>query len=53
MDTGGARPLNHSSPSRVTGPTQRTDFFHGLLALATTGGTGSVCHGGGGEGAVS
>ena len=34
MDTGGARPLNHSSPSRVTGPTQRTDFFHGLLALA-------------------
>ena len=32
MDTGGARSLNRSSPSCVTGPTQRTDFFHGLLA---------------------
>ena len=31
MDTGGARSLNRSSPSCVTGPTQRTDFFHGLL----------------------
>ena len=31
MDTDGARSLNRSSPSCVTGPTQRTDFFHGLL----------------------
>ena len=31
MDTGGARSLNRSSPSYVTGPAQRTDFFHRLL----------------------
>ena len=49
MDTGGARPLNHSSPSRVTGPTQRTDFFHGLLtARVVTGVAGCRGQGAGG-----
>ncbi len=31
MENSGARPLNRSRPSCLTGPTQRTDFFHGLL----------------------
>ena len=32
MDTGDARWLNRSSPSCLNSGTQRTDFFHGLLA---------------------
>ena len=36
MDTGGARSLNRSSPSCVTGPAQRTDFFHGLMSPPAT-----------------
>ena len=31
MDAGGAGRLNHSSPSCLNRPAQRTDFFHGLL----------------------
>ena len=33
MDAGGAGRLNHSSPSCLNRPAQRTDFFHGLLAV--------------------
>ena len=35
MDTGDARWLNRSSPSCLNSGTQRTDFFHGLLAHVT------------------
>ena len=31
MDAGGAGRLNHSSPSCLNRPAQRTDFFHGLI----------------------